>query len=73
MVQTTAALEAPGATLAERHQLDKRGTAHACALAAAILIQKARSVLDPDIGAAIAVYGFVEGSKTRPPPLKERA
>jgi len=71
ILQTAAALEAPATTLAERFQLDKHGTAHACALAAAILIQKAQSVLDPDIGAAIAVYGFVEGSKTMPPPLSK--
>jgi len=73
VLETQAALEAPATTLAERSQLDRQGAAHACALAAAILIQKAQYVLHPDVGAAIAVYGFVEGSKTMPPPLAERA
>ncbi|HSE68907.1 MAG TPA: hypothetical protein VLB12_18075 [Gemmatimonadales bacterium] len=73
LLQTTAALEAPATTLAQRYQLDQPASAHACAIAAAILIQKAQSVLDPGVGAAIAVYGFVEGSKTMPPPLSGSA
>ena len=69
VLETQAALEVPATTLAEHHQLDKQSAAHACAIAAAILIQKAQSALDPGVGAALAVYGFVEGSKTMPPPL----
>jgi len=69
VLETQAALEAPVITIADSHRLDRQAAAHACALAAAILIQKSRSVLDPGIGAALAVYGLVEGSKTMPGPL----
>jgi hypothetical protein len=71
VLETQAALEAPVSTTADSHQLDRQAAGHACALAAAILIQKSRSVLDPGIGAALAVYGFVEGSKTMPGPLPD--
>jgi hypothetical protein len=69
VLETQAALEALVSTIADSHQLDRQTAGHACSLAAAILIQKSRSVLDPGIGAALAVYGFVEGSKTMPAPL----
>lgn len=43
--------------------------AHACALATAIMIYRTRSVLDSSIALGLAVYGFVDGSKTMPPAL----
>ena len=60
----------PATTRLNAINSDKQGAAHACAIAAAILIQKAQSALDPGVGLADGVR-FVEGSKTMPPPLPE--
>jgi hypothetical protein len=59
--------------IASNHGLTEEQAAHACALAAARLIQMCSSVLDPKIGFAIAAFGFVEGSKTMPVPLQPAA
>ncbi|MEO8200288.1 MAG: hypothetical protein ABI679_07200 [Gemmatimonadota bacterium] len=64
--QTQIALE-PGLTkITSAHGLSGEAAARACALAAALLIYRTRSVLDPTIGFGLAVYGFVEGTKTVP-------
>jgi hypothetical protein len=52
-------------------KLTPEQSAHACALAAARLIQMSNGALDPHIGFSIAAYGFVEGSKTAPIALTE--
>jgi hypothetical protein len=39
------------------------------AIATGILVHDCREVLSADKGSAIAVYGFVEGTKTAPFPL----
>lgn len=43
----------------------------AAAIATAALIRECRSVLDQDVAFAIALYGFVEGTKTAPYPSAE--
>lgn len=42
--------------------------ADAAAVATALLIQQTAAVLDPSVAFSIAVYGFIEGSKTAPDP-----
>lgn len=59
-------LDGPLKAIASSHGLAGEAAARACALATALLIQQTRSVLDPSLGFAIAVYGFVEGTKTMP-------
>lgn len=48
--------------------LGLRDAAFGAAIATAILVHDCRNVLSVDKGAAIAVYGFVEGTKTAPYP-----
>ena len=43
--------------------------AESAAIAAALLIHHFSKVIDPNIAVGIAVYGFVEGSKTAPKPM----
>ena len=43
--------------------------AYASSIAAALLVHDCRALLDVRKGAAIAIYGFVEGCKTAPPPV----
>ena len=69
VLETQSALEPELDRIARAHQLDLVAAAHASALAAAILVKRTGSVLPPRLGAALAVYGVVEGSKTMPGPL----
>lgn len=48
------------------HGLYGEAAARSCALATALLISLTKSVLDPQISFGLAVYGFVEGTKTVP-------
>lgn len=66
-------LESPLRAIAAKHGLTDEQGAHACALAAARLMQKCADILNPKIGFSIAAYGFVEGSKTMPAPLQAAA
>jgi hypothetical protein len=59
-------LDAPFRNIAEKYNLSEAETAHAAAMSAAVLIQKASVILDPHISYIIATYGMVEGSKTVP-------
>jgi hypothetical protein len=72
VVETQRALEPALDRIARAHQLDLVAAAHTAAVAAAILVQRTQSVLVPRLGAALAVYGVVEGSKTMPPPAPQR-
>ena len=49
--------------------LSPKEASEAAALAVALLIQQAASVLNPNTAFAIALYGFIEGSKTYPAPV----
>jgi hypothetical protein len=44
-------------------------SADSAAAATALLIEQSAHTLDPDIAFNIAVYGFIEGSKTFPEPI----
>lgn len=69
--ETQARMEADFRKVSAALRLTPEQSAHACALAAARLIQMATAVLDPHIGFGVAAYGFVEGSKTAPIPLRD--
>jgi hypothetical protein len=53
----------------ERFGLDLVGGAHACALTTAWLVKECAPQIGAEVGFNIAVYGFIEGSKTVPIPL----
>jgi hypothetical protein len=65
-LETEARLAPPLQAIARQHDLDDEDLARACALATALLIYKTREVLAPEVGLGLAVYGFVEGTKTMP-------
>lgn len=66
-------METPLRAVTEKHKLTDQQAAHACAIAAARLIQMCTAVLDPHVGFALASFGFVEGAKTMPIPLGQSA
>ncbi len=49
--------------------LTEAQAAESAAIAAAMIIKRCEKIVDPEIAFNIAVYGFVEGSKTMPAPL----
>jgi len=67
-LETQQALEPRLAEIAAAHGLEGEGAARACALATALLIYRTREVLEPRVSFGLAVYGFVEGTKTMPAP-----
>lgn len=69
LAQTQAVMEPAMRSIAEKYGLSAQQAAHACAIATAAIIQKASGALDPTLAFGIAVYGFIEGSKTMPAPL----
>jgi len=64
-----ALLDVEFTAVADRHGLDADRLARAGAIAAAMIVKQAGSVIDPNLAFATATYGFVEGAKTVPPPL----
>lgn len=73
VTETQARIEKQFRDESAKHRLTAAQSAHACALAAARLIQMTGGVLDPHTGFSLAVFGFVEGSKTVPIPVDDRA
>jgi hypothetical protein len=65
-------LDDPIYAITGAHGLRGDDAARACALATALLIHQTSSVLDPSIGYGLAVYGFVEGTKTAPNPTSRQ-
>ena len=59
-------LEPPFNTVREKLDLSQTQAADACALATAMLIHQTLNVLDPNVAFQLAVYSFIEGSKTIP-------
>lgn len=53
-----------------RNKLDYRQMANSCAMATAFIIKECATDLLPETGFNTAIYGFIEGSKTCPPALK---
>lgn len=69
VIETQKRLEHDFRDVASKYDLNDIEAAHACALAAARLIHMSVGILDPHIGYSLAVYGFIEGTKTIPYPL----
>ena len=68
-LETQAQLEPMFEKTRERLGLSFEEAAHAAAAGTALLIQQCAEVLDPDVAVEIAIFGFVEGSKTVPAPI----
>jgi hypothetical protein len=69
VTETQNRLEPPIRKVAASFALNSRETAQSCAIAAGRLIHAHAAALDPNIGFAVAAYGFIEGLKTMPAPL----
>jgi len=65
-LETQKVLETRFVAIRERHGLSDGEAADSVAVAAAILIKRCSNSLDPHVGFALAVYAFIEGSKTAP-------
>ncbi|HCT40904.1 MAG TPA: hypothetical protein DF427_06985 [Moraxellaceae bacterium] len=63
-------LEPEFATIRERFGLTYEEAAYAAAVGTAILIRHAEKKLTPHAAFGLAVYSFIEGSKTAPDPVK---
>jgi extradiol dioxygenase family protein len=66
LLETQATLGPALCAAADRLGLDDRRAAVVSVMAACLLIRDTVSVLDPNVAAGIALYGFVEGAKTAP-------
>lgn len=65
-LQTQGVLEMRFAEICEKDDLTDGEAADSAAVATAVLIKNCAKLLDPHVGFSIAVYGFIEGSKTAP-------
>ena len=68
-LETQRLLEPRFIAILERYGLSQQEAAEACVLAAALLIEDCSNVLDPHVAFNIAIYGFIEGTKTAPDPV----
>lgn len=68
-LETQKQLEPKYTAIVRRLGLSFQDSADSAALATALVIQQSSRALDPNIAFGIAVYGFVEGSKTVPEPI----
>jgi hypothetical protein len=71
VIETQERLDAPLRRLQATHGLSDEEAAHACAIATAFFIRDCASVLNVETAFGIAVYGFVEGTKTVPVRIAE--
>jgi hypothetical protein len=65
-LETQRRLEPKYSAIREHYGLSLQEAAEACAVATAMLIQMSSMVLDPNAAFDLAVYGFIEGTKTAP-------
>ena len=68
-LETQKKLETMYAPIKNRYGFSMQEAAYSVALATALIINHAKKFLDPTMAFNIAVYGFVEGSKTAPEPV----
>lgn len=68
-LETQKLLETPYLTIRARHGLSELEAAEAGAVATAFMVHQCSSVLDPNVAFGVAVYGFIEGTKTAPHPV----
>lgn len=72
-LETQPKLEAIYEVIRNRHGLDYVEAAWAAAAATAGLIIQSEKILEPALGFNLAVYGFIEGSKTVPAAIETNA
>lgn len=65
-LDTQKALEMQFTGIRNKYGLSDAEAADSVAVATAVLIKNCASSLDPHLGFGLAVYGFIEGSKTAP-------
>jgi hypothetical protein len=70
-LETHQRLQPKYTVIQRRLGLSFQESADSAAVATALLIQQSAQVLDPNIAFSIAVYGFIEGSKTFPEPVAQ--
>ena len=68
-LETQRLLEPGYLDIRSKYGLSPHEAAVSAAVATALLIQQSASVLPPEVAFGLAVYGFVEGSKTAPDPV----
>jgi hypothetical protein len=67
-LKTQKLLEEAFVDIRDRYRLSDAQAADAAAAATAVLIKNCAQLLDPHVGFGLAVYGFIEGTKTAPAP-----
>lgn len=67
--QSLALLQADALQIAARHSLSLQQAAEAAALATGFIVKECAASIGSEVGFNVAALGFVEGSKTVPPPL----
>lgn len=72
-LETQKRLEPTFSGIKDRLGLSYPEAAESAAVAVGLLIQKTAGVLDPTAAFGIAVYGFIEGSKTAPAPVDPKS
>lgn len=65
-LETQKVLETQFVAIRDKHGLSDGEAADSVAVATAVLIKNCAHLLDPHVGFALAVYAFIEGSKTAP-------
>lgn len=65
-LETQKLLEPQFAAIRDKYKLTDGEAADAAAAATAVLIKNCSGRLDPHVGFGLAIYGFIEGSKTAP-------
>jgi hypothetical protein len=70
-LETQRILEPEFSALKERYGLSENEAAETAAFATALLIQEYRNFVDPNTAFDIAIYGFIEGTKTAPDPVSK--
>lgn len=65
-LETQGMLEAQFVAICDKHDLSDSEAADSLAVATAVLIKNCSNLLDPHAAFGLAIYGFIEGSKTAP-------
>ena len=66
VLETQKSLGADLEQIRQQYQLSFEDGARACALTTAWLIQECSPQIGPEVGYNVAIYGFIEGTKTVP-------
>ena len=71
--QSLSLLQGPALEIARRHSLSLEQAAQSAALATAFIVKECSPSIGAETAFNVAVYGFIEGSKTAPPRLAPAA